>query len=174
MATLAEKKEVVKQLVEELKDADALYLTNFKGMSVAELDELRTEFRSNGLPYKVYNNTLFRRALKEAGKFEDIAEHTVNETAYSIIHGEAATPAKVLKKFLKNKKKPEFKAAVIEGFVYTAEQLDTIASMKSKEEVIGDIIGLLLSPMSNIIGGLQAQGSNIAGAVKTIAEKEEQ
>ncbi len=172
MATLAEKKEIVKKLVEELKDADALYLTNFKGMSVAELNEFRNEFRNNNLPYKVYNNTLFRRAMKEAGKFENVAEHTVNESAYSIIKGDAATPAKILKKFLKGRKKPEFKAAVIEDFVYTADQLDVIAAMKSKEEVIGDIIGLLLSPINNVVGGLQSQGFSIAGAIKTIAEKE--
>ncbi len=172
MATLAEKKEIVKGLVDELKEADALYLTNFSGMSVAELNELRREFRSKGLPYKVYNNTLFRRALKESGKFENIADHTVNETAYSIIQGDASMPAKVLKKFIKDKKKPEFKAAIIEEQVYTADQLDNLAAMKSKEEVIGDIAGLLLSPISNIIGGLQAQGSNIASAVKTITEKE--
>ncbi len=173
MATLAEKKEIVKHLVEELKDADALYLTSFKGMSVAELNELRGEFRKNEISYKVYNNTLFRRALSEIGKFEGIIDHTVNETAYSIIKGDAATPAKVLKKFLKNKNKPEFKAAVIDESVYTTDQLDTLAAMKSREEVIGDIIGLLLSPISNIVGGLQSQGSNIAGVIKTIAEKED-
>ncbi len=173
MATLAEKKEIVKNLVEELKDADALYLTSFKGMSVSELNDLRGEFRKNEISYKVYNNTLFRRALTEVGKFESIVDHTVNETAYSIIKGDAATPAKVLKKFLKDRSKPEFKAAVIEDAVYTADQLDVLAAMKSKEEVIGDIIGLLLSPISNIVGGLQSQGSNIAGAIKTISEKEE-
>lgn len=173
MATKAEKKEIVQNLVEELKDADALYLTNFKGMSVDEMNELRAEFRSNGIPYKVCNNTLFRRALSEVGMFEEIAEHTVYETAYSIVKGDAAVPAKVLQKILKGKKKPEFKAAVIEGTVYTGDQLDVLAAMKSKEEVIGDIVGLLLSPISNVVGGLQSQGSDIAGAVKTIAEKEE-
>lgn len=173
MATLAEKQEIVKNLVEELKDADAIYLTNFKGMSVAELNELRGEFRKNNIPYKVYNNTLFRRALTEVGKFEGIVDHTVNETAYSIIKGDAAIPAKVLKKYLKDKKKPEFKAAAIEEDIYTQEQLDVLAAMKTKEEVIGDIIGLLLSPISNVVGGLQSQGSNIVGALKTIAEKED-
>lgn len=173
MATLAEKKEVVKNLVDELKDADALYLTNFKGMSVAELNELRMEFRKNEIPYKVYNNTLFRRAMNEAGKFEGIADFTVNETAYSIIKGDAAVPAKILKKFLKDKKKPEFKGAAIDNDVYGADQLEILANMKSKEEVVGDIIGLLLSPIRNVIGGLQSQGSNIAGAIKTIAEKED-
>ncbi|MDI6401995.1 50S ribosomal protein L10 [Balneolaceae bacterium ANBcel3] len=173
MATLAEKKEIVAKLVDELQEADALYLTNFKGMSVAELNDLRGEFRKNDIPYKVYNNTLFRRALKETGRFEGIEDHTVNETAYSIVKGDVAVPAKVLKKILKDSKKPEFKAAAIEDVVYASDQLDYLAAMKSKEEVIGDIIGLLLSPISNVVGGLQSQGSNIVGAVKTIAEKED-
>lgn len=172
MATLAQKKEIVEKLVEELQEADALYLTNFKGMSVAELNEFRGVFRSKGVPYKVYNNTLVRRALAESGKFEGIAEHTVYETAYSIIKGDAAAPAKVLKQFLKDKKRPEFKAAAIDDAVYTSDQLDVLASMKTREEVIGDIAGLLLSPIRNVVGALQAQGTNIVGAVKSIAEKE--
>lgn len=172
MATLAQKKEIVKELVEKLKEADALYLTNFKGMSVEELNELRREFRNNDIPYKVYNNTLFRRALKEAGKFEEIADYTVNETAYSMISGDVANPAKVLDKFIKNRKKPEFKAAAIDDSIYSAEQFEALVKMKSKEEMIGDIIGLLLSPVSNIVNSLQSQGSQIAGAIKTIADKE--
>ncbi len=172
MATLAKKKETVAEIIEHLKDADALYLTNFSGMSVAELSELRREFRENGIPYKIYNNTLFRRAISETGKFEGIATHTVHETAYSIIQGDAAKPAKVLKQYLKTRKKPEFKAAAIDDAVFGADQLEVLAAMKSKEEVLGDIIGLLLSPISNVVGALQAQGSSIAGAVKTIAEKE--
>ncbi len=174
MATIAKKKEIVEEIKEKLDGADALYLTNFKGMSVADLNELRNEFRNNGISYKVYNNTLFRRAMSETGKFEGIADHTVQETAYTIVHGDAAAPAKLLKKIIKEKKKPEFKAAILEDQVYSADQLETLAAMKSKEEVIGDIVGLLLSPISSVVSGLQSQGSNIAGAVKTIAEKEEQ
>ncbi|MEX2397437.1 MAG: 50S ribosomal protein L10, partial [Balneolales bacterium] len=78
------------------------------------------------------------------------------------------------KKHFKENKKPEFKAAFIEGVLYKSDQLEALSSMKSKEEMIGEIVGLLMSPINNIVGGLQAQGSNIVGAVKTISEKEEE
>ena len=84
---------------------------------------------------------------------------------------ELAAPAKVLKDYIKEHEKPKFKAALIDGDYYTEDQLDTLAAMKSKSEVIGDIIGLLMAPMSNVVSGLQAQGDNLAGAIKTIAEK---
>ncbi len=78
-----------------------------------------------------------------------------------------------MKSYIKENNKPEFKAALIDGDYYSQEQLDVLAEMKSKNEVIGDIIGLLMSPLSNVVSGLQAQGNNIAGAIQTIAEKGE-
>ena len=72
-----------------------------------------------------------------------------------------------------NNDKPEFKAALIDGDFYGPDQLEALAAMKSKDEIIGDILGLLMAPITNVVGGLQAQGSNLVGAVKTIAEKGE-
>jgi large subunit ribosomal protein L10 len=77
------------------------------------------------------------------------------------VEEELAAPAKVLKDYIKGKNKPEFKAALIDGDFYNEDQLDTLAAMKSKNEVIGDIVGLLLSPVSNVVSGLQAQGETL-------------
>ncbi len=174
MATLAEKKVVVEGLIEKIKESDAIYVTNYKGMSVAKMNDFRNKLRDKGVSMTVYNNTLMVRALKEVGGYEDFTEHLVEQNAYMLVSGDPSVPAKVLKEHLKGNDKPAFTAACIEGAVFTAEKLDTLAAMKSKEEVIGDIIGLLLSPATNIVGALQAQGSNLVGAIKTIAEKAEQ
>ncbi|MCH8566904.1 MAG: 50S ribosomal protein L10 [Balneolales bacterium] len=173
MATLAKKQENTREILEVIKTSDAVYLTEYKGMSVADVNKLRREFKKDGITYKVYKNTLVKRAMDEVGGYEGIYEFLENQTAYAFISGDPAKPAKILKAFLKDHKKPEFKAAYIDGSVYKQNDLDALSQMKSKEEVIGDIIGLLMAPITNVVGALQAQGSNIVGAIKTIADKEE-
>ncbi|MEX0780855.1 MAG: 50S ribosomal protein L10 [Balneolales bacterium] len=172
--TLEQKKAIVEELVETITNSDALYLADYKGMSVADTNNLRADLREKDINYKVYNNKLVRRALQQIGGYEAIDEYLINQTAYAFVKGDPAVPAKVFKKHFKENKKPEFKAAFIEGVLYKSDQLEALSSMKSKEEMIGEIVGLLMSPINNIVGGLQAQGSNIVGAVKTISEKEEE
>jgi large subunit ribosomal protein L10 len=173
MATLEEKKAVTAQIVDVLSQSDALYLTEYSGMSVADVNKLRSEFKKEEITYKVFKNTLMKRAMDEIGGYEEMYDHLKDQTAYAFITGDPAKPAKILKKFVKEHNKPRFKAAFIEGVRYDEDQLEALSSMKSKEEVIGDIIGLLMAPAANVVGALQAQGSNIVGAIKTIAEKEE-
>lgn len=174
MPTLADKKAVVEEITENLKNANALYITDYSGMSVSLINELRGAFRQGNITFKVYKNTLIKRAMEDVGGYEDLYPHLNNQNAFAFVDEELAAPAKVIKKFVEDKKKPEFKAALIDGDYYQAEQLDTLAAMKSKSEVIGDIVGLLLAPVSNVVSALQAQGQNISGAVKTIAEKGEE
>jgi large subunit ribosomal protein L10 len=173
MATLEKKKESQKEIAELLSSSDAVYLTDYKGMSVAQINKLRGEFRNDGITYKVFKNTLVKRAMEELGGYDKAYELLENQSAFAFVSGDPARPAKILKSFLKENKVPQFKGALIEGAFFEGDKLEALSSMKSKEEVIGDIIGLLMAPISNIVGGLQAQGSNILGAVKTIAEKED-
>lgn len=173
MATLAEKKAVVESLIEKIKESDAIYVANYKGMSVAGISTFREKLREKDVKLTVYNNTLIKRALSEIGGYEEFSEHLVEQNAYMLVTGDTSSPAKVLKEHLKSNDKPTFKAAIIEGAVYGENQLDALAAMKSKEEVIGDIIGLLMSPANNIVSALQGQGSNLVGAIKEIAEKAE-
>ena len=174
MPTLAEKKAVVEEITGRLNEAGALYITNYKGLTVAEVSELRNKFRKGDVEYKVYKNTLIKRAMEEIGGYEDLFPHLEYQNGFAFVQEELAAPAKVLKEFIKEHDKPEFVAAVVDGDYYSASHLDTLASMKSKSEIIGDIIGLLQSPASNVVSALQAQGANLAGAVKAMAEKGEE
>lgn len=174
MATLEKKKKLVEGLVDKLQQSDALYLVDYTGMSVADMNKLRQELRNEEIGITIYKNTLFRRALAQVDGYDGVEPYTVEQTAYLFASGDPSKPAKVLKKFHKEYKKPQFKAAAFEGEVFGEDQLDTLAEMKSKEELIGDIVGLLLSPAGNVVSALQAQGSNIAGAVKSIADKNEE
>ena len=174
MPTLADKKQVVEEITGNLNEAGAVYIADYSGMSVSEINNLRGEFFKGNIKFKVYKNTLMKRAMDEVGGYEDLYPHLVEQNGFAFVEEEFAAPAKVLKKFNEEMKKPKFKAAVIDGDFYGEDQLETLAAMKSKNEVIGDIVGLLLAPVSNVVSALQAPGRNIAGAIETIAEKGEE
>ena len=173
MPTLSQKKAVVEEITEQLKNSNAVYITKYTGMSVGDMGKLRGKFRDGNVQFKVYKNTLIKRAMDTIGGYEELYPHLEDQNGFAFVNEELAVPAKVLKDYIKENNKPEFKAAFIDGDFYSQDKLDTLAAMKSKNEVIGDVIGLLLSPVSNVVSALQAQGSNIAGAVQTIAEKSE-
>ncbi|MGM0547327.1 MAG: 50S ribosomal protein L10 [Bacteroidota bacterium] len=171
MATLAEKKATVEEITEDLKSSGAVYITNYSGMSVKEVNNMRGEFFEGDIKYKVYKNTLVKRAMDEVGGYEDLYPHLVEQNGFAFVEEELAAPAKVIEKLYKETERPKFKAAIIDGDYYGEDELGTLAAMKSKSEVIGDIVGLLLAPVSNVVGALQAPGRNIAGALETIAEE---
>jgi len=174
MPTLSEKKAIVEQITEQLNSANAVYIAKYSNMSVDDMGKLRSKFREGNVLFKVYKNTLIKRAMDTIGGYEELYPYLEDQNGFAFVEEELAAPAKVLKQFIKDHKKPQFKAALIDGDHYGQDQLDTLAAMKSKNEVIGDIVGLLMAPISNVVSGLQAQGGNIAGAVKTIAEKGEE
>lgn len=173
MPTLAEKQAVVEEITENLNSASAVYITDYKGMSVSEINKLRNKFRESNVNFKVYKNTLIKRAMDDVGGYDDLYPHLANQNAFAFINEDLGAPAKVLKEFIKEFNRPQFRAAYVDGDFYSEGQLDTLASLKSKDEIIGDILGLLMSPITNIVGGLQAQGATIAGAIRTIADKED-
>ena len=173
MPTLSEKKAVVEEITEQLESSNAVYITKYTGMSVSDMGELRGKFREGSVRFKVYKNTLVKRAMDTIGGYEELYSHLEDQNGFAFVEEELAAPAKVLKDYIKEHNKPEFKAALIDGDFYSKDQLDSLAAMKSRTEVIGDIVGLLMAPISNVISGLEAQGSNIAGAIQTIAEKGE-
>lgn len=173
--TKNEKAEAVDAIGSQLEQYPTIYLTNYSGLSVAQANELRGAFRKAGVEFKVLKNTLVRLAMQQRGGYDELFEQLEGPTAVAFSE-EPAAPARVLKKFRTahpELTRPELKGAYIDGAVYGADALDVLASLKSKDELIGDIIGLLQSPITNVIGALQAPGQTIAGALQTIAEKEE-
>lgn len=104
MATKAQKEEVIKELVDVLNSTDAIYLTNYKGMSVADISSLRKEFRKQGITYRVYKNKLVQKAMESIGGYDAVFPILEEQTAFAFITGDAARPAKVLKEYLKKKR----------------------------------------------------------------------
>ncbi|MAL19222.1 MAG: 50S ribosomal protein L10 [Balneola sp.] len=170
----AEKQAVLDEIADKLNSSSALYITNYSGMSVPEVNELRGAFRKGDIRFKVYKNKLMKLAMEKAGGYDEIIPALVEQNAFAFVEEELSAPAKVLKDFIKDNNKPQFKAAIVDGDFYGEDKLDVLAAMKSKNEIIGDILGLLMAPLSNVVGALESQGSNLVGAVKTIAEKGEE
>ena len=171
MATLAEKKETVEEISDHLRDSDAVYVSNYEGMSVSEMNDLRRECYHADVTFKVYKNTLMKRAMDEVGGYDDLYPHLAEQNAFAFVEEELAAPAKIIEKFEEEFQKPKFKAAVLNEDYYDESELGTLAAMKSKKEVIGDISSLLLAPITNISSALQASGQKIVGALETIADQ---
>lgn len=172
--TREQKATALDEIVAKLQETPTLYLTNYSGLTVAQANDLRGRFRKEGIEYKVLKNTLLRLAMDRLGGYQELYEQLNGPTAVAFSEDPAA-PARVIKKFLQDNptsQVPGLKGAYIDGAIYGDDALEVLSSLKSKGELLGDIIGLLLAPASNVIGALQAQGSNIVGALKTIAERE--
>ncbi|MEX0820555.1 MAG: 50S ribosomal protein L10 [Rhodothermales bacterium] len=171
--TKKDKQAVVDEIAQTLDDHTIVYLTDYSGLTVEQANELRNRFRDSGVTYKVYKNTLIRRAMEKLGGFEDLYDQLHGPTAVAYCE-EPAAPARVIKTFTKEAAvdRPELKAALVDGDFYAADTLDVLASLKSKDELIGDILALLAAPIKNVVGAIQAPGRNLAGAIQTIAEKE--
>lgn len=172
--TREQKAAIVEDVVNQLQEANSVYLTNFSGLSVEESNELRGKFKGANVDFKVVKNTLLKQAMDKAGGFEELYDLLAGPTAVAF-STEPAAPARIIKDFAKSQSDdlPALKGAFIDGAIYGADSLDVLASLKSKSELIGDIIGLLMAPMSNVVGALQSPGSTLVGAINTIAEGKE-
>ena len=171
----AEKAEIIDQIGEKLSEYSILYLTNFEGLSVAQSNDLRGRFREAGVDYQVTKNTLARIALDRIEGKDALEEFFSGPTAIAFSE-DPAKPARVIQDFVEEEDvdRPELKVAWIEGEMYDdPDALDTLADLKSREELIGEIVGLLLSPAQNVVGSLQGSGQRLAGILKTLAEEDE-
>jgi large subunit ribosomal protein L10 len=171
--TKEEKLKVIKVLTAELAENSNLYLTDISGLNAATTSALRRACFKANIRLAVVKNTLLEKAMQASNKdFGDLPITLKGNT--SVMYSETGNaPAKVIKAFRKKSDKPLLKGAYIEEAIYLGDdQLDMLVDIKSKEELIGEIIGLLQSPAKNVISALKSSGGTIAGIVKTLSEKE--
>ena len=169
-----EKIKAVEDLKNELVECKTLYLTDIAGLDSIQTSKLRRECFNSNVKLSVVKNTFLNRAMNESGvDFGELKEQLEGNTTVMISdYGNA--PAKIIKKFRKDGDKPILKGAFIDEAIYIGdEQIDFLSTLKSKQEIIGDIISLLQSPAKNVISALKSSGGKIAGLVKTLTEKPE-
>jgi len=171
--TKQEKHEIVKNLSEKLNENNIFYLADISELDAETSSKLRRMAFKREVSLNVVKNTLLRKALEAAeGSYEEFYDVLKGNT--SILFSEVGNaPAKLIEEFRKKNDKPILKGAYIEEAIYIGDdKIATLSQIKSKEELIGDIIMLLQSPAKNVVSALKSGGGTIAGLVKTLSERE--
>lgn len=172
--TRDEKAKIIDELAEKFSQNTHFYITDASGLSVAQINAFRRICFNTGVEYRVYKNTLIRKALeKQGGSFEDVFKvlHGFSGVIFSKESGNA--PAKAIKEYHKKLEgRPALKAASIDSSLFIgAEHLNTLSEMKSKNELLGEVISLLQSPAKNVLSALLSGKQTVAGLVKTLEER---
>lgn len=174
--TKEEKGAIIDELAEKFAATPYFYITDAGGLSVAKTNELRRLCFERGIEYRVVKNTLISKALERLDTDYSSFDGTVLKGFSGVMfHDESGkVAAKLIKDFLKaNKNSIQLKGASVDSALFIGhDQLDTLLNLKSKQELIGEVIGLLQSPAKNVISGLQSGGNKLAGILKTLSEKE--
>ena len=166
-----EKVKVVEELKVQLNDYKSIYLTDIAGLDAMQTSNLRRECFNSKVKLSVVKNTFLERAMSESetdfGELKDL----IKGNTTIMLSESGNSPAKIIKKFRKDGEKPILKGAFVDEAIYIGDdQIEALFNLKSKEEVIGEIITLLNSPAKNVISALKSSSGKIAGFVKTLSE----
>lgn len=173
--TREQKAQMIDDLQQILVDTDTIYLTDISGLNASETSILRRACFKKDIQLRVVKNTLLKKAMErvEDKEYEELYDVLKGNTAIMISDKENA-PAKVIKDFRKKSEKPILKGAWIQAAVYVGDdKVDILSNLKSKEELIGDVINILQSPMKTVVSQLQSGGQKLSGLVKTLSERSE-
>ncbi len=165
-----EKVAVVDEVKSRIADSDAVILTEYRGLTVKEIAELRNSLRPNGGEYKVYKNTLVRFAARELD-LNDLEQSLTGPTAVAFIKGDAAAVAKSLRDFARANPNLIVKGGVLGNKTLTAADAAALADLPSREVVLAQLAGLLAAPMRNFAGALQALPRNFAYGLKALVDQ---
>jgi large subunit ribosomal protein L10 len=171
--TREEKSQVIEELTAQLSENANIYLADISGLNAETTSNLRRACFKANIKLAVVKNTLLEKAMEASDRdFGDLPSALKGNT--SVMYSETGNaPAKVIKDFRKKSDRPLLKGAFIEEAIYLGDnQLDMLVDIKSKEELLGEIIGLLQSPAKNVVSALKSSGGKLAGIIKTLSEKE--
>jgi len=168
-----EKYELVNALTEQINEYGNFYITDTADLTVAKINNIRRKCFESDIVMQVAKNSLIEKALEAAdGDFSQLYD-VLKGTSTILFSKSAKAPAKLIKELRRQGDKPVLKAAYVYSSSFVGDnQLDALMTLKSKEELVGDIIGLLQSPAKNVLSALQSGGTTIAGLVKTLQERE--
>ena len=175
MAKVELKQPIVEAISEEIKDAQSVVLVDYRGLTVAQDTELRKQLREAGIIYKVYKNTMIKRAI-EGTEFEGLTDCLEGPSAIAISKEDATAPARILCKFAKDAQKLELKGGVVEGNVYDVAGLTELSKIPSREELLSKLLGSMQSPITNfarVIKQIAEQGGADACAAESAPAAEE-
>ncbi len=167
-----EKNEMIGKIKTLTEESKGIYLINYEGLNVEDISLLRREFLKEGITYKVFKNSLLKRAFDEIGGYEDFNPLLVGMTGVAFTDENYIAPAKIIEKYFKKNDKFSMKGSFIESQFYGADKLGVLASMPTKEEVISSILGSITNPASGIVGAINAVARDLVGVIDAISKKE--
>ncbi len=171
--TKAEKNQLIDELVNTLSASSTIYLTDTSELNAEVTSNLRRTCFSKNIKMTVVKNTLLMKAFErvEGKNFSELFGSLKGSTSIMMAESGSA-PARLIKEFRKKHAKPVLKAAYVEEMCFVGDnQIDTLINIKTREELIGDVIAMLQSPIRNVVGALQSGGHTVAGLVKTLSER---
>ncbi len=170
--TKEEKHDLVIALTEQMKEYGNFYITDTSNLTVAKVNDIRRKCYEVDITMQVTKNSLIKKAMEAVGGDFTPMYDTLKGSSSILFSKSATAPAKLIKQLRKKSDKPVLKSAYIDTAIFVGDnQLDTLINLKSKEQLIGEIIGLLQSPAKNVISALQSGGNILAGVVKTLQER---
>lgn len=167
----SEKEQVIAEVKEKVLRASGMYFADFTGITVEQVTELRREFRKVNADYRVVKNTLARKALESATGYDGVLDKLVGHTAIAFGYDDPVAPAKVIKKFRDKHNKLQLKVCVIDKQIFDGAQLDDIAKLPSRPEIIAGIIGSVQAPASGIVGAIGAVVRDLVNVIDAIEKK---
>jgi len=167
-----EKSESVEKIKSLIEQSKGIYLIDYEGLNVQDISLLRREFLKEGVTYKVFKNTLLKRAFNDVDGYEEFKPLLIGMTGVAFTGENYIVPAKIIEKYFKKNKKFSMKGSYLESQFYGADKLNVLASMPTKEEVISSILGSINNPASGIVGVINAVARDLVGVIDAISKKE--
>ena len=171
-AKLQAKQAAVADVVDKMKRAQSVIVLDYRGLTVAEVSDLRSKFREAGVEYKVIKNNMLKRAAEELN-IEGVDDYFKGPTAVAFGFEDPVAPAKILCKFVKDVNKTEIKGGILDGKAMDAGKIESLSKLPSKEELIAKMMGSLNAPITNFALALQAIPRGLACALKAVAEQKQ-
>lgn len=167
----SEKEQQVAEIQEMVSKAQGMFFTDFSGITVEQINQLRNEFRKSGIEYRVVKNTYAKKALQNVSGYDKVLDKLVGPTGIAFAYNDAAAPAKIIQKFKEKNDKFSVKICVVENQVYESSKLKELAALPSRPEIIAGILGSLNSPISGVVGVLNAVVRDVVGVLDAIEKK---
>jgi large subunit ribosomal protein L10 len=167
----SEKEQIIAEVTEKVLRAKSMYLSDFTGITVEQVNELRREFRKANVDYRVVKNTLVRKAFEGATGYHKVLANLVGPTAIAFGYDDPVAPARILKKFRDKYQKPKVKICVLEKQVFDGNQLDDLAKLPSWAELIAGVLGSIQAPITGVVGALQAVMHDLVSVIDAIEKK---
>lgn len=167
----SEKEQIIADVKAKAERAKSIFLADFTGITVEQVNELRREFRKSNIEYNVVKNTLARKALESAGGYDGVLDRLESPTAIAFGYDDPIAPAKIIKKFRDKHEKLRVKVCVVEKQIFEGKDLDVVAKLPSRGELISGILGSIAAPISGIVGAVNACMRDLVAVIDAIEQK---